>query len=1020
MRESNQAHIRLGSAFKKARAFPSTPFIPLTKIVHEILSFITMTRWHAPACQAPDIIVNKATSIPSCRNCGLTPNLGDIIAQQGTSNPFPEPPPDELPGQINLWWPPTVKYKTYDPDLDDMITSPSPSASSVMSSLLPQEPYTDPVCRTPVYPHPISPSQFRLAVLTPRASASSPVHLELETYSLLNHPEYETASYTWGGEDNNNERSQPIYIGDYWDVLLQTQNCWDLLRFLQPRRGVRLVWVDAICINQLDVGERASQVAQMGRIYQQAFQTVVYLGPDLAPDLGEARWPSRERLRDLGEIMIADRRAGSNQEMKSVLERRYFSRLWIVQELILSSRVAIRVGNVEYRTGGGYLVDMTSPPPPSCDKPRRTLLWDRYLASGSESGIGLAELLRITATMSCADRRDHLFALLGMVGKASQRPEPNYSLSCRHVFAGLMADIIITQQFYHVLAYGSGISSGSQSSVPSWIPDWRIWDSWAPVFQHMDSDNTRQPIEVLFYYLNGEVDKIIRQRWESTSGADLLTFLLPEYWSFPYDDPKYPPTELPWSDSKGWKLDLDPKSNLTFRGFAIPVDRPGCYQELFDMSVESTTGALVANMFRIVTLDSIPVPIGAFNVPECYFGNSLTGYNVFEVSIGQRKIYLCSQHPLDHLVKPGVDSLYLFVHKAQSRFSAAYILRKSSAAFQLPQYHHLVGYCFLVFMSFPLRQEPRSYFQRFQVVAGNPSSPIPEEGVSNCAQCCESGQPQLLAHDGIWHGDVSGRIPVSELEANLSWTLTQVIQRAHNWFEAGLEPFERLFFMDFQANSKHKDFTAVYQALLNTNWPPVGFLEIYQLYLDPRLQPKLHHGDNYNEDNYWGSRKYDHGLYMVFTLAYDEFTVLSEDSFYRRCGGSEDCTYEYRGLECDCRPKRPEKWAVQAYGQSRSESISSCGKSICNRPGPRFTPPETVEVRLCIQDMMQRLSGGSGVRVLYMLKEAARITGGSELDLTSRKPTAADDLVRVPTGPTAQRLMEECGLEGILERVAIL
>ncbi|KAK4459748.1 hypothetical protein QBC42DRAFT_273851 [Cladorrhinum samala] len=70
--------------------------------------------------------------------------------------------------------------------------------------------------------------------------------------------------------------------------------------------------------------------------------------------------------------------------------------------------------------------------------------------------------------------------------------------------------------------------------------------------------------------------------------------------------------------------------------------------------------------------------------------------------------------------------------------------------------------------------------------------------------------------------------------------------------------------------------------------------------------------------------------------------------------------------------------------------------------------------------MMIRLSHGSNMAISYMLREASEITGESELDLMSRKPTAADNLVRVPIDPKAKQLMEEGDIEGVLERVAIL
>ncbi|KAF2818004.1 uncharacterized protein BDZ99DRAFT_339975, partial [Mytilinidion resinicola] len=41
----------------------------------------------------------------------------------------------------------------------------------------------------------------------------------------------------------------------------------------------RTIWIDAICINQSDTAERASQVSMMQHIYSRADATVVWLGP---------------------------------------------------------------------------------------------------------------------------------------------------------------------------------------------------------------------------------------------------------------------------------------------------------------------------------------------------------------------------------------------------------------------------------------------------------------------------------------------------------------------------------------------------------------------------------------------------------------------------------------------------------------------------------------------------------------------------------------------------------------------
>jgi len=54
-----------------------------------------------------------------------------------------------------------------------------------------------------IYSTSLGPDQIRLACLSPLCEIESPLHLDLEVYDRANCPEYETVSYTWGGEDGN-------------------------------------------------------------------------------------------------------------------------------------------------------------------------------------------------------------------------------------------------------------------------------------------------------------------------------------------------------------------------------------------------------------------------------------------------------------------------------------------------------------------------------------------------------------------------------------------------------------------------------------------------------------------------------------------------------------------------------------------------------------------------------------------------------------------------------------------------
>ena len=87
-------------------------------------------------------------------------------------------------------------------------------------------------------------------------------------------PEYETISYHWG---DPNLRSQICLGGCNTFVPATAEQALRRVR-LPDRR--RVVWIDAVCINQQDPPERNSQVALMGQIYANTRKNLVWLGED--------------------------------------------------------------------------------------------------------------------------------------------------------------------------------------------------------------------------------------------------------------------------------------------------------------------------------------------------------------------------------------------------------------------------------------------------------------------------------------------------------------------------------------------------------------------------------------------------------------------------------------------------------------------------------------------------------------------------------------------------------------------
>ncbi|KAM5347434.1 hypothetical protein ACJ41O_010439 [Fusarium nematophilum] len=93
---------------------------------------------------------------------------------------------------------------------------------------------------------------------------------------------YNCLSYTWGdpfGRDTTNVTYQIQCDGGYLHV---GQNLYDALLHLWRVQKDKLaaIWIDALCINQQDEVEKGDQIKMMDRIYSEAESVVIWLGPE--------------------------------------------------------------------------------------------------------------------------------------------------------------------------------------------------------------------------------------------------------------------------------------------------------------------------------------------------------------------------------------------------------------------------------------------------------------------------------------------------------------------------------------------------------------------------------------------------------------------------------------------------------------------------------------------------------------------------------------------------------------------
>ena len=112
---------------------------------------------------------------------------------------------------------------------------------------------------------------IRLLELHP-GPANDEIDCTLRQIELENAPEYEAISYAWG------DPAIKVDILCDGKIIRVTQNLKDaLLRFKLKDRS-RIVWADAICINQDHDVEKGAQVSLMKRIYGSATRVCVWLG----------------------------------------------------------------------------------------------------------------------------------------------------------------------------------------------------------------------------------------------------------------------------------------------------------------------------------------------------------------------------------------------------------------------------------------------------------------------------------------------------------------------------------------------------------------------------------------------------------------------------------------------------------------------------------------------------------------------------------------------------------------------
>ncbi|KAK5163904.1 uncharacterized protein LTR77_010298 [Saxophila tyrrhenica] len=141
------------------------------------------------------------------------------------------------------------------------------------------------------YDRPLANNEIRLLLLRPSPDPTAPIECDPETRSLNGDgPAYEALSYTWGPPYPSHDdadivfscyNEQPRAITLRGQEVGVKSNLYDCLLRFRSKETTRVLWVDALCINQQDLEERAQQVSIMSEVYKQCTSALIWLGEEM-------------------------------------------------------------------------------------------------------------------------------------------------------------------------------------------------------------------------------------------------------------------------------------------------------------------------------------------------------------------------------------------------------------------------------------------------------------------------------------------------------------------------------------------------------------------------------------------------------------------------------------------------------------------------------------------------------------------------------------------------------------------
>ncbi|KAM7208297.1 Heterokaryon incompatibility protein (HET) domain containing protein [Naviculisporaceae sp. PSN 640] len=343
---------------------------------------------------------------------------------------------------------------------------------------------------------------IRLLYLQPAIDQDAPIEARLEVVHLHNELRpFEALSYVWGHEVESGAlrlHLQPHISGPTATAQVDiTTNLAVALRHLRHLDRARILWVDAVCINQQDVAEKTAQVGIMNQIYSRAQRVLIWMGP--ARDRSDWVFAHINRVYH-DELAARDEHENHPQAVQSepytapailaqpetfafaqLLNREWYTRVWIIQELCVAKDALVICGDSSTPWEAIRLAFRTLDGAAHAGQPSSLLNFgiSRHLAldrlrqkTAAGKLLGLDEALIRTRWSRATCPLDKVYALLG-ISTGDTEIVPEYSLSPESCFENATRSILLRSTITDLLDFVvSPTSVRRNPGLPSWVPDW--------------------------------------------------------------------------------------------------------------------------------------------------------------------------------------------------------------------------------------------------------------------------------------------------------------------------------------------------------------------------------------------------------------------------------------------------------------------------------------------------------------------------------------------------------------------